>query len=40
VAEARFLDANAAVKAYVEEAGSGRVEEILDGSGEVYVSRV
>lgn len=40
MADAYFLDASAAVKAYIEEPGSERVESLLEGSGEVYVSRV
>lgn len=40
MADAYFLDASAAVKAYVEEPGSERVESLLEGSGEVYLSRV
>lgn len=40
MADAYFLDASAAVKACVEEPGSERVESLLEGSGEVYLSRV
>lgn len=41
MAGACFFDASAAVKAYFEEEGSERVEELLEDSGsEVYLSRV
>lgn len=40
MADAYFLDASAAVKAYVEEPGSERVESLLKNSEEVYLSRV
>ncbi len=35
-----FLDASAAVKVYVQERGSDRVEEILDQGEDFYLSRV
>lgn len=35
-----YLDASAAVKAYSEEAGADRVEEVLNGDAGVYLSRV
>lgn len=35
-----YLDASAAVKAYYEERGNERVEQIIEDGAEVYLSRI